>query len=368
MDIPDYVLIIANSGRMLAEAAVKAGLKPLVVDLYADLDTRGHAVAVRQIPSLAQEHIAPALEDLIGRFAVRHLIYGSGFENYPESLIYLDERLTILGNSPDVFIRLQNKVEFFSVLNALNIPYPQVAFEAPDDARNWLVKPMHGQGGLGIRRYDPNHRPASGGYWQKFQAGTPHSVLFLADGQQARVIGFNTQWTVGLSEKREFIFSGLINDCDLPPEQKMLIADWLTKCVRAFGLKGLSSLDFINAGEKNHVLEINPRPSASMQLYDDLLIPHIAASRCVLIGYSLHATGFRAYQIVYAPHDLLIPGGFEWPEWTMDRPDAGIMCRTGQPICSIIAHQNGSRQVLEQLAIRQQQLINQTIKVQPHGI
>jgi methenyltetrahydromethanopterin cyclohydrolase len=368
MDIPDYVLIIASSGRMLAEAAAKAGLKPLVIDLYADLDTRSYAVAVRQVASLTREHIAPALADLIDRYGVQHFIYGSGFENHPESLIYLNEHLTLSGNTPDVFVRLQNKAEFFSVLDALNIPYPGISFKAPDRSDNWLVKPMQGQGGVGIKRYDPQYQSASGSYWQKFQSGTPHSVLFLADGQQAQVVGFNRQWTVGIGENSEFIFSGLMNHCDLAKEQKALVADWLTKCVRSFALKGLNSLDFIHDGEQSHVLEINPRPSASMQLYDDLLIRHIAASQGVLTDYLQPSSDFRAYQIVYAPLDLRIPARFEWPEWSMDRPKAGVRCRKGQPLCSIIAHQNGSQVVLEQLAIRQQQLINQMIKVQLHGI
>ena len=35
----------------------------------------------------------------------------------------------------------------------------------------------------------------------------------------------------------------------------------------------------------------------------------------------------------------MIPDHFEWPEWCMDLPESGDMCRAGQPICSIIAHQ-----------------------------
>lgn len=49
----DYILIIANSARMLAQSA-KSGLKPLVIDLYADLDTQEHSVAYQQIPDQAQ--------------------------------------------------------------------------------------------------------------------------------------------------------------------------------------------------------------------------------------------------------------------------------------------------------------------------
>ena len=155
MAIPDYILIVANSGRMLAEEVVKAGLNALVVDLFADTDTQGLATAVHCVPSLALENIAPAVGNLIDRFSVKHMIYGSGLEIYDESLHYLAGRLQILGNTPETFIRLQNKRDFFSVLTELKIEFPVVSFQAPHDGNDWLVKQMRGQGGVGIRRYRP---------------------------------------------------------------------------------------------------------------------------------------------------------------------------------------------------------------------
>ena len=110
---PEYILIIAGSGRMLAQAASAAGLKPLVIDLYADLDTQNYAQDFKKIPSLAVEHLAPSVDYFIKRYAVSAVIYGSGFEYYPESLHYLAERLRVLGNTPDVFIRLHDKPAFF---------------------------------------------------------------------------------------------------------------------------------------------------------------------------------------------------------------------------------------------------------------
>jgi uncharacterized protein len=365
MSSPEYILIVASSGRMLAQAAKNAGLKPLVIDLFADLDTQCHAEAFKQIPSLAEEHLIPSVDYFIEHYAVTHVVYGSGFEYYPESLRYLGTRLVVLGNLPDTFVKLHNKPVFFSSLDKLNIPYPDVCFYAPDCAGNWLVKPMHGEGGLRIKRYHPKDRPESAVYWQKFQAGKQHSVLFLANGQEVQVIGFNTQWTVSLNEIEEFIFSGIINSCALLSDQKELITDWLKKLVPAFALKGLNSLDFIQAGDKSFVLEINPRPSASMQLYDaDLLNRHMKASLGELTDYCLPA-GYTGYQIVYAEQDVLIPEAFAWPPWCMDLPVSGVMCRTGQPICSIIVHQNEAHSVINELLIKQLNLIK---GFYPHGI
>lgn len=352
---------------MLAQAAKHTGLKPLVIDLFADLDTQGYAEDFRQVKSLAEQDLVSAVDYFIERYAVAHVIYGSGFECYPESLRYLDDRLTVLGNDPDVFARQLNKPAFFSTLAALSIPYPEIVFSAPDCIDGWLIKPMQGQGGIGIKRYDADAADNSV-YWQRFQAGASYSVLFLTDGQQVQVVGFNCQWSVRLSEAQEFVFSGVINNADLSNAHKTEITDWLKQMAPVFGLKGLNSLDFIHADGCSYVLEINPRPSASMQLYDqDLLGRHIQS--CVgpvgatsvaqfLASRRLKSPLQTGYQVIYAERDLIIPDHFEWPDWCMDLPKSGNMCRAGQPLCSIIAHQKNTRSVAEQLLTKQQLILN----------
>ncbi|MGZ8187180.1 MAG: ATP-grasp domain-containing protein [Methylosarcina sp.] len=366
-DLPEYLLVVAGSGRMLADAAAKAGIKPLVIDLFGDADTRSSAVDLIKIPALDSSIIVSAVDYFARNYPVRHLVYGSGIEQHPESLKCLKDRIVILGNSPETVIRLQNKVEFFSVLSKLNIAYPEVAFAAPREEGQWLIKPMQGQGGAGIRRYVPDCPLKSSIYWQKFQPGTAHSVLFLADGQNAQVIGFNTQWAVSLSSSQEFIFSGVMNDCDLSAAQQSLITEWISRCVPVFGLRGLNSLDFIKTDEQCLVLEINARPSASMQLYDNVLDRHIQAVQGLFTDKKASRSGCTGMRIVYADVDWKVPAEFDWPEGCVDRPEAGAICRKGQPVCSIIAHQNNSQRVLDQLELRQQ-IVNNMIKVQSHGI
>jgi len=366
------VLIIAGSGRMLAQAAKNAGLTPLVIDQFADLDTQDYAKDFLQVRSLAEQHLAPAVDYFIEHYAVAHVIYGSGFECYPESLYYLNSRLIMLGNHPDVFAAQLDKPAFFSTLDQLNISYPEVVFNAPDYAEGWLIKPMQGQGGIGIKRYRAGDGADAPVYWQKFQVGASHSVLFLADGQQIEVIGFNSQWPTCLSGTQEFVFSGVMTGADLPYQHKVVVTDWLKRMVPVFGLQGLNSLDFIHADGYSYVLEINPRPSASMQLYDqDLLARHIQScvgAQSVGRNSAAYCAACQGYQIVYAEHDLIIPDHFEWPPWCLDLPKPGNMCRAGQPICSIIARQKNSQSVVEQLLTKQQFIINKLEGFDRHGI
>jgi methenyltetrahydromethanopterin cyclohydrolase len=99
-----------------------------------------------------------------------------------------------------------------------------------------------------------------------------------------------------------------------------------------------------------------------MQLYDqDLLERHIQACLGVPLitrDGQLKSSVQTGYQIVYAEGDVIIPDRFEWPEGCMDLPKPGNICHTGQPICSIIAHQKESASVAQQLLTKQQLIIN----------
>lgn len=355
--IPKYLLIVASSGRMLAQAAKQAGYTFFVIDLYADCDTRLYAQACYTTPSLAVAQLNPIVEALLSQYPITHVVYGSGFESHPESLYYLSNRLTILGNQPDVFVKVQDKKVFFSVLDELHIPYPQVAFNPPQhNIGQWLIKPLHGQGGIGIRRYTDKKQIASV-YWQRYKPGSAHSLLFLADGENAHILGFNSQWATQHNQE-DFIFSGVINDCALSDRQKIRFSGWLKKLVQVFALCGLNSLDFIQAEGNYYVLEINPRPPASMQLYDNVFQQHIEACLGKLPNDNAVQNRYSAYQIVYADHDIIIPDDFIWPDWCMDLPSARTLISKGQPICSIIASQTESRQALQQLVIMSQMIVN----------
>lgn len=356
------MLIIANSGRMLAQAAHRNGLKPVVIDVFADIDTQFFARDSYKITALSNEYLIPVMNEFIQRYSLTHALFGSGFECYPGSLQYLNDSIIVLGNNYNVFVRLQDKKFFFSTLDALDIPHPEVSFSEPSD-RDWLIKPMLGHGGVGIKRFNFGCNIPDYVYWQKYKVGTQQSVLFLADGQNAEVVGFNTQWTTNINEKEEFTFCGIMNSCDLPYKNKQVVLGWLAKLVPTFSLVGLNSLDFLYVDGVCLVLEINPRPPASMQLYDaDLLSRHIRASQGVLTYDLPIQARITGYQIVYADYDLVIPPRFVWPSRVVDIPKDEALIRKGQPICSIIAHEKNPQLVFAQLRSRQQQLIKNLIR------
>lgn len=355
-DIPPTLLVIARSARMLAKMAVDAGFVPVAIDCFADTDTRRLALDAVKVPSLDLAGVRPAVDAMRGKYGLTHVVYGSGFEECTETLAFLEQDWVVLGNSVEVFKRFQDKPAFFDNLAALSIPCPETLFSPAIDGGNWLVKPMLGEGGVGIRRHDPNHAVNSSEcYWQRFLEGEPLSVLFVACRGQANVLGFNRQWAVAIEQDQPFLFAGVANHADVSAEHRRQVSEWLTKLARIYPLRGLGSLDFIVAEGRCYLLEINARIPASAQLYDESVFTrHVQACLGVLEDADIEPPLPAAYQIVYAQKDTWIPCDVSWPDWAVDRPDGGAFIGKGQPICSIIATGKSPSQAAEHLRCRQQ--------------
>ena len=345
------VLVIANSGRMLAHAARLAGYTPLVIDLFADQDTEVIAEQLWQVENLSLAIVQEVVENLLLSYKVQWVIYGSGMENQPETLAYLAELFTVVGNSANVCKQLNCKKTFFKQLDKLDVRYPNVRFRLPEDSAKWLIKPINHLGGIGIHWCDRKSKEDE--YYQKFCPGQAGSVLFCTDGQQVDLIGFHRQWTV---DQDNFTFAGIVQECMLPEVEQQTVQGWLEKLVNYYHLKGLASLDFIWNGETCFFLEINPRPPASMMLYPelDLLSAHITGQLTV----TTQDKTIRALQIVYAKQRYKTQQMFEWPEWSFDRPKPNTSIQVDEPICSIIAQGKTIQQTLNSLLEKQKIIEN----------
>ncbi|RLA24957.1 MAG: ATP-dependent carboxylate-amine ligase [Gammaproteobacteria bacterium] len=345
------VLVIAHSGRMLASLVRSAGYTPLVIDLFADQDTEAIAEQVWQVDDLSVAAIQQAVDNLLLSYKVSWVIYGSGLENYPETLEYLAEYFTVTGNDFSVIRQLNAKKDYFKQLDALDIRYPEVQFYPPENSTAWLIKPVNHVGGLGISCCD---RVASADeYYQEFCQGKVGSVLFCADGEQFELIGFHRQWTIA---KDNFAFAGMIRNDLVTEEHKQTIRIWVKKLVSFYHLKGLASLDFICQDAACYFLEINPRPPASIMLYPelDLLSAHLSGRLNAVTADN----SIRALQIVYAKQACKIPLGVVWPEWSFDQPKSDTCILANEPICSIMARGKTAEQTLTRLQGQQTHIEN----------
>jgi len=269
---PTDLLIVSNSGRAMAESAARGGYRVTVLDAFCDADTRAVASCIT-VPMKARGLDPEHLRGETGRLAVLGgglgLVYGAGLEHTPDTLAWMAERFRLIGNPPRVLELLANPGGFFALLDRLDIPYPETRSEppAPGTGGQWLVKEAGTSGGLGVRRWhDGDPRPIGTHYFQQFIDGPVLSVLFIANGADCTLIGTNRLRTAPLDGVSSFRYGGAVTRAVSNAGQRAQIERQCRVLVRALGLRGVNNLDYVLQGAEMRLLELNPRPSATLGL------------------------------------------------------------------------------------------------------
>lgn len=340
------VLIAAASGRALAASAARGGYAPLVADCFGDLDTLAVACAHRRLPSgiaggMQAAELAPALQQLAAGRQPCGLVWGTGFEDRPELLAELGARWPLLGNDADTVRQIKDPLWFARLCDALGVAHPETAPTAPRQPAGWLRKRRGGAGGAHIRRAcDGADSGTDGCYFQREIAGVAVSVLFLAAGGQARVLGCSEQWRAP-TPLRPFRYGGAVRPAAPSPAVADALADTVRRLAAAVPLAGLNSADFLVEGGDCWLLEVNPRPGATLDIFEpadgSLVALHIAACGGRLPPCAPMLSGAAASAIAYAEHDLPALACIDWPAWVHDRPQPGTAIRAGEPVCTVQA-------------------------------
>ena len=338
-----FILIVAPSGRALAAAARRAGFRPLVVDLFDDLDTRALAVASTSVATQggfeAADLIGPLLDLARGRDPVG-LVYGGGFEDRPKLLAELAKHFKVYGNSAEVVARVKAPRALANLCRELAIPHPEICFEPPSDPAHWLIKRSGGGGGLHVAPA-LGRAAEAGDYYQRRVEGQPISALLLcAAGSQTQVLGFSLQWAAA-SLDQPFRFAGAARPARLASHLARQIAAAAESIAAKAELVGLNSVDFLVGDDGFHLLEINPRPGATLDIFGDregrLFAAHLDACEGRLPETPLIFPQAGATSIVYTPVELTPMPALVWPDWCHDCQKPGTHLHKGDPVCTVSA-------------------------------
>src|SRR5215207_806608 len=242
---------------MLADLAMRAGRRAVVFDLFGDLDLRRSASRVVTRGDLT------ALVDAVVAEAPGAVVYGASFENHPALVDRLAERHTLLGNPAATLRDVRDPVRLGAALGEL--PYPRMSDTAPSSGR-WLRKPLRGGGGTRVHGWRGG-APQAGTLLQERIDGVACSAAAVGDGEDAVVLGLTEQ----LVGQRAFGVGGYRWCGNVVPPRvpaAALLEQARAVCSRlaaAFALRGLFGVDFIWDGERAWTLEVNPRPTASLE-------------------------------------------------------------------------------------------------------
>ncbi len=342
--MPDErVLIVALSGRALACSARAAGFAPIVLDLFADLDMRESASAFAQVAvDRDWRFVEQPLLEAADRLAPPPipLVWGSGFERTPDLLEALARGRPLWGASADQVRRIKDPEIFAAVCGRHDLPHPEIRLTVPRSLKGWLVKRIGGAGGGHVRSARARRPEGPGWYWQRRVAGRPVSALAVGTGSGTRALGLSTQWALG--GRRGHRFAGVAVPAELSEKASARLRHSAETLGNAFRLEGLFSVDALVEQDRLWILEINPRPGASLDAFEmahgtSLFALHAGSFRNESMGALPPAARAAASEIVYAPRALEVRSGMAWPAWTADRGPPGTTIPRGGPICTVLA-------------------------------
>jgi uncharacterized protein len=337
------LIVVGASARALAASALRAGFAPLAIDVFGDGDTRALSADCLRLEGgladgLREAALMPAIDAMAAAYDPFGIVYGSGFDDKPELIAAMARRLRVLGNSAAAMARAKDPLALAELCADCGISHPEIRLSAPADQTGWLVKKRGGAGG-GHVSVAKRSAAAPEHYFQRRTAGDSCSALFIADGKMVEMIGLSAQWTAP-TRSQPFRYGGAVGPIVLAKAQTEAVCRAVASLTRRLGLVGLNSADFLIDGQSTWLVEINPRPGATLDVFDSaggpLVETHIAACQGRLTQYS-HDASIRAARIVYAPSAMTTRDLIDWPDWSADRPAPGALILNGDPLCTVFA-------------------------------
>jgi predicted ATP-grasp superfamily ATP-dependent carboligase len=366
------ILLLSVSARMLAELATREGHDVFAVDRFGDLDLQRLCPSLSIMRDLRGRGGMAELVDAAEGIRAESVVYGAGLENRPDLVARLGAGRTLLGCTPQTLRRVRDPAVLGASLRTAGLAYPRTfsATEAPvlvDRGRRWLRKPIRGGGGRGVREWRGG-RLADGLVVQERISGIPCSAAAVADGRSAALLGVSEQ-LIGRRSlgARGWQWCGNVVPPRLPPREQSALTDAAraicAHLAAAFGLRGVFGVDLVWDGTVAWVVEVNPRPVASLETIDAVhAIRPFAAHLAACAGRLPRAGPARAVAdpavaagkaVLYATADVRVPDTRAWPDRGIrDVPHPGEAIAAGRPICTLVATGPTPEAVLAELEQR----------------
>jgi uncharacterized protein len=351
---------------MLAELGVRAGHDVVALDRFGDLDLQRLCPSVSVLRDLGGKGGMAALVKAADKIPAPSVIYGAGLENQPGLVARLASGRRLLGCTSETLERVRDPATLGASLHAAGLAYPSTfgAAEAPrraDRSRRWLRKPVRGGGGRGVREWRGGALDGEV-VVQEHISGLPCSATAVADGRSATLLGVSEQLIGrrGLGG-RGYAWCGNL----VPPRIGEVQRHALAVAARAicahlasaFGLRGLFGVDLVWDGERAWVVEVNPRPTGSLECVEAahelaVFAAHLDGCAGHLPSIAPAPTPRRAAgkAILFATRDVRVGDTRGWPaRGIRDVPHPREGIAAGHPICTLVSVQGSPEDVLADL-------------------
>lgn len=285
-DTQPSLLIVGASVRAAAQSAVRGGMRVVAVDQFADLDCA--AVAEKTA-------VFPRFEDipaLCQQFPAMPWMYVGGMENQPAVVEQLSKARTLWGNGPEVLRQIRDPWQLERIALPTRMPAMKSTLSAEDAPQAWLWKGYASSAGLQVASANEAHR-AWPGYYQRKEAGIPHSAAFISEGERCHMLGV-TEQLVGHEwfAPRSFQYAGNIGPVKVAAAVANELEELGQRLTVSCQLRGLWGVDFLLNDSQLWLLEVNPRYCASHELFD---------RACGLSLVELHSAACQRKELWHVP-------------------------------------------------------------------
>jgi predicted ATP-grasp superfamily ATP-dependent carboligase len=329
---PQLLVLLGSSVRAMAQSCRYLHIPVWAVDQFADSDCR--AVAYR----VTQKELQDVTIDDFPRDLSLLFLPGGGTENHASLTEQLAHSFSWCGLSGKALRAIRDPECLFPIASQCGLKIPstfffsdrtkksdleQMGFEnlLPDQ---WLWKSSDRGGGLGvsdIETWDVLKYlltiQADGYLQEKIHAEAFGATIILSQQGEPEWIGASRLLTAGkplpyslLSDKASknyehehspssrrtdypYLFGGAIGPVPLPQTVVDRLLSFAKQCYQCFGIKGWFQVDFmLNHQGDLWLLEINPRWSATMEIYERIQ------------GHSLVSPHLRAWGVDAKEHDF----------------------------------------------------------------
>lgn len=289
---PQTLLILGASARAWAASVSRTGLVVHAADLFADRDLLAITAAVA-VPS---ERYPSSLAEVADTFPSGPWCYTGALENHPGLVDAITAARPLAGNAGDAIRRVRSTRHLAEELARAGIGFPRTLDDATAIPRDgsWLRKPRASGGGHGIA---PWTGAGVGGatldsrrdhVWQERCPGLPVSGAFVVTSRGARLVGASRQ-LIGVTawHALPYAYCGSV-DVDPQTIPDDLGDQWNrigTLLAGTLGLRGVVGVDaIVTPSGRLVVVEVNPRPTASMELVDRRTGSALAADHLAACG------------------------------------------------------------------------------------
>jgi len=402
----DPILIVGASARAAAFSALRAGLRPWCVDLFADADLRARC----PVRAIAAKDYPRGLIQYFREAPAAPWMYTGALENYPKLIDQLSRLRPLRGTAATVLQRVRWPREVARVLNAAGLPCPEVRMDSQDLSANkrWLVKPLAGAGGAGIEYWTSESATRRHVYYQEFIEGKPCSAVYRAPsrfppvsggegwgegGERPPITGLLpprphplspeagkrgesgvqllgvTEQLIGESwlNARPFRWCGNIGPISISASLQRKLESLGEVLVREFRLRGLFGVDFILRDDEPWPVEINPRYTGAVEVLeyasDEAFLGEPSPVRAQVLNSPMVGKA-----ILFAKRDFRFPADGPWTETLRclspieelppfaDIPKAGTRIEIAQPVLTMLSKCNRVDECREELRRRARQV------------